>query len=70
MDTISFKDFKKLDIRIGKIITAERIPNSDKLLRLVFDLGTEQRQVLAGIAEFVTDPAELVGKEMPVVVNL
>ncbi|MDP3982072.1 MAG: methionine--tRNA ligase subunit beta [bacterium] len=70
MSTISFKDFKKLDIRIGKIITAERIPNSDKLLRLVFDLGTEQRQVLAGIAEFVTDPAELVGKEMPVVVNL
>ena len=62
---ISFEDFKKLDIRIGKIISAERIPDADKLLKLVFDIGDHERQarldsdepstrqVIAGIAEFI-----------------
>ncbi len=67
---ISFEDFKKLDIRIGKVISAEPIEGADKLLRLVFDLGDEHRQVLAGIAQFVEDPKSLIGKEMPVLVNL
>ncbi len=70
MDTIPFEDFKKLDIRIGKVISAERIEGADKLLKLIFDLGDEERQVLAGIAEFVDDPSTLIGKEMPVLVNL
>lgn len=67
---ISFDDFKKLDIRIGKILSAERIPNSDKLLKLKFDFGTEQRQILAGVAEHFPDPSVLIGKEVPVIVNL
>ena len=67
---ISFEDFKKLDIRIGKIISAERIPDSDKLVKMQVDFGVEQRQILAGIAEFVPDLAPLVGKEMPFIVNL
>jgi len=70
MENISFEDFKKLDIRIGKIISAERVPDTDKLLKLVFDMGDEERQVVAGISQIVGDPADLVGKEMPVLVNL
>ena len=67
---ITIDDFTKLDIRIGKVLSAERVPEADKLLKLVFDFGEEQRQIMAGIAEHIEDPETLVGKEMPVVVNL
>ncbi len=70
-------DFKKLDIRIGKVVSAEKIEGSDKLLKLIFDFGTDgstglttSRQIIAGIAEFYPDFESLVGKEMPVIVNL
>lgn len=69
MEEISFEDFKKLDIRIGTVAEAEPIEGADKLLKLVFDLGDEKRQVLAGIAQFA-DPSELIGKQMPLLVNL
>jgi len=68
---VNIEDFKKLDIRIGKIISAERIPGSDKLLKLLFDVGEAgPRQILAGIAEHVEDPNSLVGKELPLILNL
>jgi len=67
---ISYDDFAKLEIKIGKVISAENIPGADKLLKLVFDIGGEERQILAGIAEFYPDPSVLVGKEMPVLLNL
>ena len=68
---ISIEDFKKVDIRIGKVLSAERIEGSDKLLKIMFDVGEEApRQVLAGIAESTPDPSALVGKEIPVVLNL
>ena len=67
---ITIDDFAKLDIRIGKVLSAERVPEADKLLKLVFDFGEEQRQVMAGIAEHIDDVDALVGKEMPVVINL
>lgn len=67
---ISIEDFKKLDIRIGKVVSAERIPDSDKLIKFVFDIGGEQRQILAGIAEFFPDLGVLVGKEMPLLLNI
>lgn len=66
---ISFEDFKKLDIRIGTVVSAERVAGADKLLKLVFDMGDEERQVVAGIAEHYK-PKELVGKQMPVLTNL
>jgi len=67
---ITFDDFSKLDIRIGKIVTAEAIKKSDKLLRLEVDIGEElPRQVVAGIAQ-THDPAELVGRQVVVLVNL
>lgn len=67
---IDFEDFKKVEIRIGKIISAEKIPEGDKLLKLMVDLGDEQRQIMAGIAEYFPDPEKLVGRETPIVANL
>lgn len=66
---ITFDDFKKLDIRIGKIVVAERIEGADKLLRLEVDFGDEKRQILSGIAQFYA-PEELLGKQCPFIVNL
>lgn len=66
---ITFDDFKKLDIRIGKILSAERVIGTDKLLKLEVDLGTERRQLVAGIAGSYA-PEQIVGKEIPVLTNL
>ena len=66
---ITFDDFKKIDLRVAKIIRAEKIEGSEKLLKLQVDLGSEQRQVIAGIGKQYT-PEALVGKEIVVVVNL
>jgi tRNA-binding EMAP/Myf-like protein len=51
---IIFDDFKKLDIRIGKILSAEKVRGTDKLMKLEVDFGAEKRQLVAGIAEFFT----------------
>ncbi len=67
---INIEDFNKIEIKIGKVISAEKIPEGDKLLRLVFDFGGETRQIMSGIAESFPDPFVLVGKEMPVITNL
>ena len=75
METIQFEDFKKLDIRIGKILTAEKVEGSDKLLKLEVDFGVNEagegirRQIIAGIAQFYA-PEALVGKECPFAYNL
>ena len=67
---ISFDDFVKLEIRIGKIISAERIENSDKLLRLEVDFGEAgKRQIVSGIAEYFA-PEALINKEAAFVVNM
>lgn len=66
---VDFDSFKKLDIRIGKITTAEKVAGADKLLRLEVDFGDFKRQVLSGIAAFY-NPEDLVGKQCPFIVNL
>jgi methionine--tRNA ligase beta chain len=66
---ITFDDFKKMDIRIGRIVGAQKVPDTDKLMQLEIDLGTEKRQVVAGIAEYY-DPDHLVGMSIPVLLNL
>lgn len=66
---LTFDDFRKLDIRIGTVISAARIPGTDKLLTLEIDVGTEKRQIVAGIAETYL-PDDLIGKEIPVLLNL
>ena len=68
-DTIEFDDFMKLDLRIGEVKVAEPVPKSKKLLRLEVDLGFEQRQILAGVAEVMT-PEEMVGRKVAIVANL
>ena len=66
---ITFNDFKKLELRIGEIKAAERVPDTDKLLKLTVDVGPETRQIVAGMAEFY-DPDALVGKQVPILMNL
>lgn len=69
MDIITFEDFKKIEIRIGKVLSAEKVADADKLLKLQVDFGEFKRQIVSGIAEsFTTD--ELVGKSLPFIVNL
>ena len=69
MEQISFEEFKKLDLKVGKIVSADKVPDADKLLQLTIDLGGEQRPVVAGIAEWYR-PEELVGRHVVVVANL
>ncbi len=70
-DIITFEDFKKLEIKIGKVVSVEKIPEGDKLLKIMFDVGDgKPRQIMAGIAQFFPDPLVLVGKEMPLILNL
>ncbi|HEV2716704.1 MAG TPA: methionine--tRNA ligase subunit beta, partial [Terriglobales bacterium] len=66
---ISIDDFAKIELRVGVVKVAERIPKADKLLRLEIDIGTEVRQVLAGIAEAYT-PETLIGRKVVIVANL
>jgi methionyl-tRNA synthetase len=67
---IDIDTFAQIDLRVGQIVKAERIPNADKLLRLEVDLGeAEPRQLLAGIAEWYP-PEELEGQKIIVVSNL
>ena len=66
---VPFADFQKLDLRVAKILAAETVEGADRLLKLQVDLGTEKRQLVAGIAEHYT-PEELVGKQVIVVANL
>lgn len=70
MEPISIDDFKKVEIRIGEIKSAEKIEGSDKLLKLLVNFGTEDRQVLSGIAAHFPNPADLIGKKCPFVTNL
>lgn len=69
MSNITFEEFKKCDIRIGEILTCEKVENADKLLRLEVDFGEFKRQVISGIAEWYK-PEDLVGKKLPFIVNL
>ena len=68
---LSYNDFSQLDIRIGTILSAERVPETDKLIKLSVDIGEEApRTLVAGIAAFVPDTATLIGKQIPLLANL
>ncbi|MGB7294615.1 MAG: methionine--tRNA ligase [Candidatus Aminicenantales bacterium] len=69
MDIISFEEFKKMDLRVGEILSAEKVPGTDKLLKIEISLGTEKRTMVAGVAD-VYAPEEMVGKKLVVIVNL
>lgn len=68
---ISIEDFKKIEIKAGKILTAEKVPETDKLLRLTVDFAEENpRQIVSGIALHFPDPQILVGKTCVFATNL
>ena len=66
---VSFDDFDKMDIRISPIIAAEKVAKTKKLLKLTVDTGIDRRTIVSGIAEYFK-PEELVGRQVPVLVNL
>jgi methionyl-tRNA synthetase len=68
-EKIGIEDFAKVEMRVGQIQTAERIAGADKLLKLTVDIGTEVRQICAGIAQFY-EPEKLIGRKVAVVTNL
>ena len=68
-ENISFEDFSKLDIRVGKILEAERVPKTKKLMQLKIDTGLDQRTVVAGIAEQF-NPEDIKGEQVSIAVNL
>jgi methionyl-tRNA synthetase len=66
---ITIDDFAKVDLRVARVLVAERVPKADKLLRLEVDLGYEKRQILAGIAQYY-EPEKLIGRKVVIVANL
>jgi methionyl-tRNA synthetase len=71
MDTITYDDFAKLQIVVGTITTVELVEDSNKLLKLTVDIGTDTpRQILSGIRKFFADPQTLVGVQTPFLINL
>jgi tRNA-binding protein len=69
MSLIGIDDFRRVDLRVAKVIEAAKVEGSKKLIKLVVDLGAERRQIIAGLAEYYK-PEDLVGKYVVVVANL
>jgi methionine--tRNA ligase beta chain len=68
---INIDDFFKIELKVGKILSAEKVEGSEKLLKLSIDLGEPiPRQILSGVAKAVSDPTDLVNKLVPIVANL
>jgi methionyl-tRNA synthetase len=68
-EQIGIEDFMKADLRVGRVVSAERVEKSEKLVKLKVDIGTETRQVVAGIGKSYT-PEDLMGKSIVIVANL
>jgi len=68
-NVITIDEFAKVELRVAVVLAAERVPKTEKLLKLDLDLGSEQRTIVSGIAEFYA-PEALVGKRIVVVANL
>jgi methionyl-tRNA synthetase len=66
---ITFDDFSQMDIRVGKVLEAEKVPKADKLIKLLVDTGLDKRTVVSGIAEHFA-PESLIGKQVTILVNL
>jgi len=66
---ISFEDFRKLDLRVGKILEANQIPGSRNLIRMIVDFGSEKRQAVAGLLQYYK-PETLIGRKCAFILNL
>ncbi|MFA6503210.1 MAG: hypothetical protein WCT45_03080 [Candidatus Paceibacterota bacterium] len=71
-EQISIEEFSKIEVRVGTVKTAERVPETDKLLRLTVDFNETDgpRQIVSGIAAYVPEPESLVGRQLAFVTNL
>jgi len=71
-ERISINEFAKIDVKVGTVLTAERVPETDKLLRLTVDFGEEAgpRQIVSGINAYVNEPEDLVYRQLAFVTNL
>lgn len=70
-DKITITDFSKVEVKVGTVLLCEVVPDTDKLLRLMIDVGEgEPRQIISGIAAYVEDPSTLVGRQLAFVTNL
>lgn len=69
---ISFEEFSKIEVKVGTVRCAERVPETDKLLRLMVDFNEEigPRQIISGIAAYVPEPQSLIGRQLAFVTNL
>ena len=69
---ISIDEFSKIEVKVGTVLSAERVPETDKLLRLMVEFGEEMgpRQIVSGINAYVNDPEDLVGRQLAFVTNL
>jgi methionyl-tRNA synthetase len=68
-EEITFAEFQKIDLRIGKIVEATQVPESKKLIKILVDFGSEKRQAVAGLLKYYK-PEELVGKKCVFLLNL
>ncbi len=69
MDKINYNDFKKLDLRVAKILEAEKVEKSENLLKIKVSIENEERQIISGIAKYY-QPETLIGKEIIIIANL
>lgn len=69
---ISIDDFGKIEVKVGTVRSAERVPETDKLVRLMVDFGEVDgpRQIVSGIATYIADPSSLVGRQLAFITNL
>ncbi len=69
---ISIDEFSKIEVKVGTVLSAERVPETDKLLRLMVEFGEESgpRQIVSGINAYVNEPEDLVGRQLAFVTNL
>ena len=69
---VSIDDFAKIEVKVGQVLEAECVPETDKLLRLSVDFGEEKgpRQIVSGIRAYVEEPSDLVGRQLAFVTNL
>lgn len=65
---VSLEEFKRLDIKIGVVTSAEKV--TEKLIKFIFDVGDHKIQIMAGMAEFFEDTSKLIGKKMPILANI
>lgn len=69
MTVVTFDQFRNMDFRVGEVESAEKVPNTDRLVKMIINIGEEKRQVIAGIGDSYT-PEQLIGRKLVILANL